>query len=250
MTFTPTPWASQQKSRVATLRVPPANDTVLDRFERALSHLAPRIVTRTDKETAGRGKKKAEIQRKESFRADSVVRPLIAENLAMGRPWYAGFSGLLTKRNPATDKPYRDQLPFERKGLHDMIADDKMWDSEGEKTIVRAVHDALRSRYGQIADENKTNSAAMKNRFQGEYDRWRLAFAGAKTADQFRNALCDLFSRAGRNAVLQKSWQEILPLLRAKTWQHARDLALLALCSYEGKVSSATDADVANWTEV
>ena len=107
MTFTPTPWASQQKSRVATIRVPPANDKVLDRFERALSHLAPRIVTRTDDETTGRGKKKAEIQRKESFRADSIVRPLIAENLAMGRPWYAGFAGLLTKKKPG----YRQTIP-------------------------------------------------------------------------------------------------------------------------------------------
>jgi len=249
MTFTPTPWASQQKSRVATIRVPAADDKLLDRFERALSHLAPRIVTRTIPESTGRGKTKIKSDRTESFRADSIVRPLIAANLATGQPWYAGFVGLLTKKNPATDKPFRDQLSFERKGLHDMIADDKMWDSEGEKTIVRAVHEALRSRYGQIADENKTNTVAMKNRFQGEYDRWRLAFAGAKTADQFRNALCDLFSRAGRNAVLQKSWQDILPLLRGKTWQHARDLALLALCSYEGKGMPAPNTDLAGSIE-
>jgi len=249
MTFTPTPWASQQKSRVATIRVPAADDKLLDRFERALSHLAPRIMAKTVSESTGRGKTTTRTNRTESFRADSIIRPLIAENLALGKPWYAGFAGLLTKKNPATDKPFRDQLTFERKGLHDMIADDTMWDSEGEKTVVRAVHDALRSRYGQIAEENKTNPVAMKNRFQGEYDRWRLAFAGAKTADQFRNALCDLFSRAGRNAVLQKSWQDILPLLRGKTWQHARDLALLALCSYEGKGIPAPNADRASSTK-
>lgn len=241
MTFTPTPWARQQKSRVATIRVPAANDKLLDRFERALSHLPPRIVTKTVSETAARGKIKTE--RKESFRVDSIVRALIAENLAMGQPWYVGFVGLLTKRNPATNEPFRDQLLYERKGLYDMIDDDTMWDSESEKTVVRAVHDALRSRYGQIADENKTNLVAMKNRFRGEYNRWRLAFAGAKTADQFRNALCDLFSRGGRNSVLQKSWSEILPLLHGRSWQLARDLALLALCSYEGKGSLATDGN-------
>lgn len=239
MTFTPTPWASQQKSRVATIYVPPTTDGLLERFERALRHLAPRIVTRVVKESTGRGKNKSFVERREAFRADSIVRPLIAENLALGRPWYSRFVDLMTKRNPATDKPFRDQLLFERKGLHAMIADATMWDSDGEKTVVRAVHEALRNRYGQIADENKTNPAAMKNRFQGEYDRWRLAFAGSKSADQFRNALCDLFSRAGRNAVLQKSWQEVLPLLRAKTWQHARDLALLALCSYESQTGAS-----------
>lgn len=173
-------------------------------------------------EDTQRRKGKTTIETREAFQADSIVRPLIAENLALDRPWYSGFVGLLIKKNPATDKPLRNQFPFERKGLHDMIADDRMWDSEGEKTIVHAVHEALRSRYGQIADENKTNTVAMKNRFKGEYDRWRLAFAGAKTADQFRNSLCDLFSRAGRNSVLQKSWQQILPLLHGRTWQSAR----------------------------
>lgn len=119
-----------------------------------------------------------------------------------------------------------------------MIADDTMWDEAGESVLVRAVHEALRSRYGQIADENKTNPVAMKNRFSGEYDRWRLAFAGAKTADQFRKALCDLFSRAGNNSVLKKCWQDLLPMLRTNAWQHARDLALLGLCSYQGRGES------------
>ena len=78
-----------------------------------------------------------------------------------------------------------------------------LWDHDGEAAVVQAVHEALRSRYGVIADANKTNPVAMKKRFTGEYDRWRLAFAGAKTADQFRTALCDLFSRGGINKVLR-----------------------------------------------
>ena len=36
----------------------------------------------------------------------------------------------------------------------------------------------------------------MKNRMQGEFDKWRLAFSGSKTPDQFRQSLCDLFGRA------------------------------------------------------
>ena len=172
---------------------------------------------------------------------DSIVRPLIAENLALGHKWYSGFTKLLTKTNPATDKPYRDQLQFERKGLNDMIADDAMWDDDAERIVVQSVHEALRGRYAQIAEENKNSTAAMKNRFTGEYDKWRLAFAGAKTPDQFRNALCDLFSRAGRNRVLQKSWNSILPMLRTSNWKHARDLSLLALCSYQGRKDDQPD---------
>jgi CRISPR-associated protein Cas8a1/Csx13 len=240
MTFTPTPWASQQKSRVATIHVQPANDQILDRYERAAQHLPARIVVRTVKESTGKGKQKVITERQESFRTDSIVRPLIADNLALGRKWFAGFTNLMTKINPATGKPYRDQLQFERKGLHDMIEDEKMWDEDGERTIVQAVHQAIRGRYAQIADENKNSPVAMRNRFSGEYDRWRLAFAGAKTPDQFRRGLCDLFSRAGRNSVLQKQWQEVLPMLRTANWQHARDLALLALCSYQGRKEEET----------
>ena len=110
MTFTPTPWAKQQKSRVATIHVPAGDEKRLDRFARAMAYLPPRIVTRVIKEASGRGKSKTVVERRESFRADSVIRPLIAENLALGRKWYAGFSRLMTKTNPATDKPYRNQI--------------------------------------------------------------------------------------------------------------------------------------------
>jgi CRISPR-associated protein Cas8a1/Csx13 len=81
----------------------------------------------------------------------------------------------------------------------------------------------------------------MQNRFRGEYDRWRLAFSGAKTADQFRHSICDLFSRVPANKELQANWTEVLPWLDESGWQHARDLALLALASYQGK----GDKDVA-----
>lgn len=242
MTFTPTPWASQQKSRVATLTVPSGDDRLLDRYERAASHLPPRIVARTLRETTGRGRQKTTTERQQAFRSDSVVRPLIAENLARGRKWYAGFVTLMVKTNPATDAPFRERLPFERGGLHAMIADDRMWDEAGERFVVQAVHEALRGRYAQIADENRSNPVAMRNRFGGEYDRWRLAFAGAKTADQFRRSICDLFSRAGRNQVLQKQWAAVLPMLRRDNWQHARDLALLALCSYQSARTETADA--------
>lgn len=234
MTFTPTPWASQQKSRVATVHVQ-ADDRVLDRYERAAQHLPGRIAIRTVMESSGKGKQKVITERQESFRTDSIVRPLIAENLAVGRKWFSGFIKLMTRINPVTGNPYRDQIRFERKGLNDMIADDKMWDEAGERTVVQAVHEAIRGRYAQIADENKNNPVAMRNRFSGEYDKWRLVFSGAKTPDQFRKALCDLLSRAGRNSVLQKQWNEVLPMLRTNNWQHARDLALLALCSYQGR---------------
>lgn len=234
VTFQPTPWATQQKSRVRTLFVPPGEDMVLDVFETALAELPPRVVSRTLKESSGRGKNRKETERTEWFWVDSVVRPLVADNLARAQPWYRGFVDLMTKIDPATKKPIRDKILFEKKGLHAMI--EKIpWEDKGESTVVRAVHEAIRRRYGQIADENKKNPVAMKNRMGGEYDRWRLAFAGSKTPEQFRKSVCDLFSRAGINPVLQKEWETLLPMLDASRWQQTRDLALLGLASYVGK---------------
>ncbi len=243
MTFMSTAWSSQQKSRVATLHVLPGENRVLDRFARALAHLPPRVVTRTIVESSGRGKAKVRSERKESFRADSVVRPLIADNLATGRAWYAAFAKLMYKLNPATNKPYRNQLSFERKGLHDMMNDAQMWDDEGEELVVRAVHEAIRQALGRIREETDGSgplSQATKNRWERFREKLRLDLAGSKTLAQVRFALTDLFSRSGTNPVLREHWPKILPVIQ-RDWAKARDLGLLALASYVGR-GEATDA--------
>jgi CRISPR-associated protein Cas8a1/Csx13 len=242
MTFTPTAWASQQKSRVATIHVPPGDEKLLDRFDRALACLPLRIASRAVKQKKGKGKRKSATETIESFRADSVIRPMIAENLALGQPWYAGFVKLMTKTNPATGKLYRMQLPFERKGLHAMISDPTMWDEEGEKLVVQAVHEAIRQSLGRIREETdgkvaKGLSQATKNRWQRFREKLRLDLSGAKTSAQVRSALMNLFSRGGINSILQQDWAKVLPVLRSD-WQLARDLGLLALASYAGKGES------------
>lgn len=235
ITFRPTPWASQQKSRVESLYVPVLEDHALTIYNLAMARLPPRIAVRTVKTTTGKGKSKIVNEHQKSFRTDSIVRPLIAENLARGRRWYADFARLLTAINPTTGKPYRNQLSFEKKGLHQMVTDEQVWNDEGEALVVRAVHVAMRQRFGQIADDYKTNPVGMRNKFNGERERLRLAFCGAKTVSQARTALCDLFSRGGANKPLQEAWQKLLPMLRDERWQHTRDLALLALASYAGR---------------
>jgi CRISPR-associated protein Cas8a1/Csx13 len=230
-TFRSTPWARQQKSRVETLIVPPGREVALDQFATALAELPPRIASHVMKDPRGRGKKKTTTERTEWFWVDSIVRPLVADNLAQGQPWYRGFVELMIKLDPVNKRPIREKLFFEKEGLHAMI--EKIpWSDHGESTVVRAVHEALRRRFGQIANENKGKPAARKNRWKREYDRWRLAFAGAKTPDQFRRSICDLFSRAGINTVLQEEWKGLLPMLAENQWQLTRDLALLGLASY------------------
>lgn len=204
-------------------------DPRLDQFATAMAALPPPVP---------RQSKKGEY-----FWPKSTLRPFIADNLAAGRVWYAGFTRLMNAQDPATNTPLRNAVHFERKGLS-LMTQEIRWDHPGEETVVRAVHEALRCRYGRIAAENTNNPVTMKKRMTREYERLRLGFAGAKTADTFRHALTDLWSRAGSNSVLKDAWPQVLPLLTNQKWQVTRDLTLLALASYRGK-SSEEDIDLA-----
>jgi CRISPR-associated protein Cas8a1/Csx13 len=227
----PNDWNSrlQPPSLVTEISVS-ALDPKLDQFEIAMQALPP-PEPRLNKKTG------------QYFWPKSIARPFVAENLASGKPWYQGFTRLMTAQDPTNNQPIRDHLNFERGGLH-VMTQEIPWDRSGEEAIVHAVHEALRCRYGRIAEENKGNPVAMKNRMSREYERLRLALAGAKTADALRNALTDLWSRAGPNDVLKKMWPQILPMLANNRWQLARDLALLALPSYQGKGQEQEQLDL------
>ena len=233
----PTDWNSRLQPPSAVTEVSiNATYTALDQFEIAMAVLAPPSPRQTKKG--------------EYFWPKSYARPFIAENLASGRPWYAGFTRLMAAKDETMKKPkpIRDALKFERGGLHTMTQEIQ-WDHPGEEVIVRAVHEAMRCRYGRIAAENVRNQSAMKNRMNREYERQRLAFAGAKTADALRHALADLWSRAGSNSVLREAWPQVLPLLSNTKWQLTRDLALIALASYQGKEQENIDLTEAEESE-
>lgn len=234
--FRPTSWASQQKSRVDTVFVHAPDAMQLSVFQIAMAHLAPRLVTTNSQAKKAGGKKAvATAGEPREFWTDSTIRPLIADNLARGQPWYRNFTQIMTGNDPVSKKPKRNNLHFEKEGLRVMI-EKVPWQDQGEGAVVRAVHEAMRCRLGAIAEENKSNAVARKKRSQAEFDKWRLAFTGSKTIDQFRKALCDLVSRAGANKVLRTHWEQVLPWLSDQSkWQLTRDLSLLALSSYSGK---------------
>ena len=228
--FRPTVWASQQKSRVACTRIEPLDENATKIFRFASDFFKPTLKSRKVK--VGKGKNAKEED--QSFWSVSMVKPLIAENLASGKPWFHNFSQFFTRNDPATGKPLRSRLFFEKEGLAKMV-NANGWDDEGQKALVAGVHFALKCQFGKISSEFGTNKGGMQNKFQKEFEKWRIQFVSAKTADQFRFSICDLMSRARGNTEIQEKWQTILPLLAGAEWQHGRDLALLALASYKGK---------------
>lgn len=242
VTLRPTPWASQQKSRVSTVSPSSISAGVLAAYDVATHLLPTRIVPRKSDDGA------ADEENAGYFAVASALRGFVADNLANGQRWFKGFStATTTEKQPR----YLHRIRTRNDTLGALRVEEKegllaMTETleEAEKHFVRSIHRAISQRLGAIAKECIDSGASVETRnkrWQGERDKWRIAFAGAKTHEQIRGALADLWSRAGVNVELRQHWEEILPLLRADRWQDAKDLALIALASYQGKGTKELD---------
>jgi CRISPR-associated protein Cas8a1/Csx13 len=232
------PWDNKQKYRIDAVSLDVVDERVLDAYHDARTALPSRYHIRTaardDAEDSGG-----------SFVATSALRAFVTDNIARGRRWHQDFSTATNgEKKPHFIHYYRDRdrknlgalYPEEKKGLVVMLKHLE----EAERVLVSSVHTALRQRFGAIAAECESlPQETRKKRWSNERDKWRFAFAGAKTPDQVRAALADLWSRAGTVRELQSGWQQILPLLREGQWRTARDLALVALASYQGREDDA-----------
>jgi CRISPR-associated protein Cas8a1/Csx13 len=228
------PWAKQQKTRHGIVASQTFTDTELDRYDLTRKTLPSKLKVKKDDGTV--------------FGWSSSLRAFITENLAQHMPWYRGFASATDGGKQARFiHYYRESKNLgalfldEREGLIAML--NQLEDAE--LALVRAVHIAVRKRFGAIAAETTENAATRKNRWKGERDRWRHAFSGSKTPEQIRAALADLWSRAGSNEELRAHWEQVIPLLRPAHWKTARDLALVALASYRGTSSDEDTLDAA-----
>lgn len=216
-------WNDKQKTRAKVIDVA-AEERDLDFFDEVMRipELLPRIAY-------AKPEKKGDAPR--PFYSKGVVRPLIAENLARRQPWYQDFRRLIVSADGATDEDLVRLLSYETEGLHIMI--NKPWQDQGEQVFVESIHEAMRGRFAAIGDETD-DPVTFGNRVDRQRQKWRLKFAGAKTPDDLRAALGDLWSRSNHNPTLQAGWRTVLPLIcDPDRWQLIRDLALLALSSYK-----------------
>ena len=222
--FNQTAWSSPQKNRAQIL--PPIHhpEASLSAFQELASMLPARIVPCAAKEKNGLG---------EFFSPPNVLRRFVTENLDQGHAWHRGFSTCFHSHK----KMEIFHFFANQKGLRAMI--ERL--APPESILIRSIHTALRQRFGAIGDETRSSPADFKKRCSSERERWRLAFAGAKTLDQVRFALVNLWSRAGTVKELQSSWQDVIPFLQEDRWLEARDLALIALASYEGRGAIAQE---------
>lgn len=243
MRLRPTQWNSKQKSRVDAIELSLGRDKTLAKFEQVLAELPRQVRSKLDRQAVGRGQAKQTSVEPIWFFTDSLVRPLIADNLARERRWYRALSTLLRGRDEKgrrliervgyeTNALHQLALPQETDGMAELTSDQ-------ERQFIEAIHDAIRSSLGRIKSDtdkgNESLSQAVKNRWERYKERARLSILNTKNAEQMRGAIVDILARSGDNKVLRESsdyFPEIRQLLYREDWRVLRDLALLALISY------------------
>jgi CRISPR-associated protein Cas8a1/Csx13 len=168
-----------------------------------------------------------------AFVITSFARELIAENLARGQAWYAGFADKVNSND------LFEKLQYERGELYQMIQKAE-WDDR-KKLFVQACHEAIRYTYRQLYKNTKPGE---QPNFEKVTVRLRTGLGRCKNASSFREFMTDFWARAGRIPILQEHWQDLMDLVMdEKQWKKGRDLALLALASYKSKGTNATDSD-------
>jgi CRISPR-associated protein Cas8a1/Csx13 len=222
MAFGIVSWNEKQKSRTAAHAVTPSQLPGMHNYALACGIFKNRwqtIQTRKDR--------KGNIKEPEhAFVRPFTAREIIADNVASGRTWYAGFTEYMSR------KETRVSLQFERKELFQMTQEAD-YDHPNERIFIQTCHEAWRRRLGQLGERSRREHISFTRLAGGEYERLRVALARCKNAATLRTALTDFWSRAGSLPALQEGWATILPLLEEQQWRKARDLALLALASYQ-----------------
>lgn len=208
------PWASQQKTRSACIRMEELDPNIIDYYETLVSLLPDR--------TKKKEGKKGDI---EFYIFPSVVRGLFAENLALGRLWYKDFNKF-TKSKDLTKK-----ILFEKGGMF-MMLNSADFISQDDLHFIDAIHKAVSQRYAALAQRSSSRGETIN--FEREFEKMRSSFVRVKNQASMRKELADFFSRSGQNKILKQYWTDLMNHLNANDWQKTRDLALFAIVSFSG----------------
>ena len=212
-------WSTQQKTRTDLYTVI-ADQPRCENYRVCRTFLSDRVVVKEKDNT--------------SWIATSFAREMIADNLARGKPWFAGLS-----ENVNSGELFK-QLTYERDGLHKMVKSQSLQWSDRERLFVQSCHEAISSTYGQLAKRTKDGEEI---RFDKVNEKFRTGLGRCKSPNTFREFITDFWARAGYVPVLKDHWDELMELVMTD-WKSARDLSLLALASYKSKGStSAVQAD-------
>jgi CRISPR-associated protein Cas8a1/Csx13 len=135
-------------------------------------------------------------------------------------------------------KETREQLFYEGKEMHQMV-EKASFDDESKRRFINVCHESWRSRMGKLGERARSENLGddgFRRLVNREREKLRVSFARSKNAETLRETVVDFWSRAGVTKELQGDGLiKVLPLFNEASWREARDLALLALVSYQAK---------------
>ena len=108
------------------------------------------------------------------------------------------------------------------------------YENENERIFIEVCHESWRRRMGKLGQRASSENTSFSNLANKEREKLRTSLGRCKNAESLRETVIDFWSRAGSIEQLQGGGlAKILPLFDEKSWRKAKDLALLALISYQ-----------------
>lgn len=198
---------------------------------------------------------KSDIENEEEFFINIYsIRELIAENTTHNKPWYYRLSQYLS------DKKVRTQIiRYEREKIGTMV--EKANFDENKQFFISVCHKSWEMRLGKLGQRSRDENLGDKDRSDKEFKRLvkneseklRTSLLRCKTPAMLREKVIDFWTRAGTNKLLQnEGFNKILPFFSEENWRETKDLALLALISYQStdkRVEEAIQDDSNSNTE-
>lgn len=226
-------WNEKQKSRTATRTV---ISSKLKGFENY--YLADGIFKNKWQQIQEDRDSKGNIKAPKRFFVTTFCgREMIADNTANGKNWYHNISEFLANRET------REQLYYERKELGEMTKK-ATYENENERIFIDVCHESWRRRMGKLGQRATNESTSFSNLANKEREKMRTSLARCKNAETLRETVIDYWSRAGSIKQLQGGGlAKILSLFNEDNWRKTKDLALLALISYQAPEESE-DTDI------
>jgi CRISPR-associated protein Cas8a1/Csx13 len=221
VTFGIVGWNEKQKSRTYARSVLSGQLGGFENYK-----IADAIFTnRWQRIQAKRDRRGNQVEPERYFVTTFCAREFIADNIALGKSWYDGIANHLANRES------REQLQYERKELFKMVRT-ASFDDQNERLFIDVCQESWRRRLGKLGQRAISEHTSFSVLATKEAEKLRTSLARCKNADSLRGTVVDFWARAGANQLLQgKGLSSLLPVFT--DWKKARDLALLALISYQ-----------------
>jgi CRISPR-associated protein Cas8a1/Csx13 len=232
ITFGIVSWNEKQKSRTYVRSVVSGYLPGLENYRKADAIFK----NRWQRIQAKHDRKGNETEPERYFITTFSAREFIADNIAQGRTWYHDLATYMSSKESC------EQLLYERKELYEMI-ENASYDDESERIFISVCHESWRRRLGKLGKRAATENTSFSSLVKKDAEKLRTALGRSKNAETLRETVVDFWARAGANDALQgEGLTKLLPLFNEKNWRKTRDLALLALISYQPQTKEEEEA--------